>query len=65
MTDDGALERRYRRLLAWYPAEHRRAYGEEMIGVLPAAAPEDSNRPGFAGAFGLIRGGLRAMAGSS
>lgn len=60
MTGEGALERRYRRLLAWYPADHRRTYGEEMIGVLLAASPEDSRRPGLAGAFDLIRGGLRA-----
>ena len=33
-----ALERCYRRLLSWYPAGHRRAYGEEMIGVLLASA---------------------------
>ena len=60
MTGEGALERHYRRLLAWYPAEHRRAYGEEMIGVLMAAAPGGASRPGPAGAFDLIRGGLRA-----
>jgi hypothetical protein len=60
MSGEGTLERRYRRLLAWYPAEHRRAYGEEMIGVLLAAAPDGSIRPGLAGAFDLIRGGLRA-----
>jgi len=60
MTGDAAVERRYRRLLAWYPAEYRRAYGEEMIGVLLAAASGGSGRPGLAGAFDLIRGGLRA-----
>jgi hypothetical protein len=60
MTAERALERRYRRLLAWYPAEYRRAYGEEMIGVLMAAASDGSKRPGLAGAFDLIQGGLRA-----
>jgi hypothetical protein len=60
MTAERALERRYRRLLEWYPAEYRRAYGEEMIGVLMAAASDGSKRPGLAGAFDLIRGGLRA-----
>jgi hypothetical protein len=60
MTGEGALERRYRRLLAWYPVEHRRAYGEEMIGVLMAAAPGGARRPGLAGAADLIRGGLTA-----
>jgi len=28
------LETRYRRLLAWYPAEHRARYADEMLGVL-------------------------------
>jgi hypothetical protein len=60
MTGEGALARRYRRLLAWYPAGHRRAYGEEMIGVLLAAAPDGASRPGPAGTIDLIRGGLRA-----
>jgi hypothetical protein len=60
MNGEAALERRYRRLLAWYPAGHRRAYGEEMIGVLMAAAPGGASRPGPAGTIDLIRGGLRA-----
>src|SRR6266571_5500556 len=60
MTGENALEHRYRRLLAWYPAAHRRAYAEEMIGVLLAAAPDGSSRPGLAGAVDLIRGGLKA-----
>ena len=59
MTGEAALERRYRRLLAWYPAQHRRTYGEEMVGVLLAAAPDGSSRPGSADAANLIRGGLR------
>lgn len=60
MTGETALERRYRRLLAWYPAQYRSAYGEEMIGVLLAAASGGRGRPGLAAAFDLIRGGLRA-----
>jgi hypothetical protein len=60
MNGEAALERRYRRLLAWYPAGHRRAYGEEMIGVLMAAAPGGASRPGPAGTIDLIRGGLQA-----
>ena len=43
--DSAALERRYRRLLAWFPAKHRRVYGEEMIGVLLASAPDGQDRP--------------------
>jgi hypothetical protein len=54
-----ALERRYRRLLAWYPAEHRRVHGEEMIGVLLASAGGGRRRPGLAESLDLIRGGLR------
>jgi hypothetical protein len=60
MNDSLALERRYRRLLAWFPAEHRREYGEEMIGVLLASAPEGRRRPRLADAFDLMTGGLRA-----
>jgi hypothetical protein len=54
----GALERRYRRLLAWYPAEHRRVHGEEMIGVLLASAGSGKRRPGFADTWDLVTGGL-------
>lgn len=53
------LERRYRRLLAWYPAAHRGTYGEEMIGVLLASTPADQDRPSKADALDLIGGGLR------
>lgn len=60
MSDTAALERWYRRLLASYPAEHRRTYGEEMIGVLLASAPEGRRRPGVADVLDLIKGGLRA-----
>jgi hypothetical protein len=60
MNDSLALERRYRRLLAWFPAEHRREYGEEMISVLLASTPEGRRRPRLADAFDLMTGGLRA-----
>jgi hypothetical protein len=59
MTEMPALERRYRRLLAWYPAEHRRLNGEEMIGVLLAGARAGQRRPRPSDALDLIRGGLR------
>jgi hypothetical protein len=32
------LDRRYRRLLALYPKDHRAEHGEEMIGLLLAGA---------------------------
>ena len=36
------LEKRYRRLLALYPKDHRREHAEEMVGVLLAAAGDDA-----------------------
>jgi hypothetical protein len=60
MNDSLVLERRYRRLLAWFPAEHRREYGEEMISVLLSSTPEGRRRPRLADAFDLMTGGLRA-----
>lgn len=59
MTGDRALERRYRRLLAWYPAAHRSSHGEEMIGVLMASAGDGQRAPRPADALDLIAGGLR------
>ncbi len=35
------MERRYRRLLALYPKDHRREHAEEMVGVLLAVAAAD------------------------
>ncbi len=60
MNGSAALERRYRRLLVLFPADHRREYAEEMIGVLLASTPEGRRRPRLADAFDLIAGGLRA-----
>lgn len=60
MNDTAALERWYRRLLTWYPAEHRRAYGEEMIGVLLASAPDGRRHPRLADLADLVKGGLLA-----
>ena len=56
-----ALERRYRRLLAWYPADHRSVYGDEMLGVLMVAASgRGASRPGAAETLNLIRSGSSA-----
>jgi len=60
VNGSAALERRYRRLLVLFPADHRREYAEEMIGVLLASTPEGRRRPRLADAFDLIAGGLRA-----
>jgi hypothetical protein len=59
MTGRGELERRYRRLLAWYPAGHRRDHEEEMLGVLHAAARGGQRWPALADAVNLIWGALR------
>jgi hypothetical protein len=60
MSGVPVLERRYRRLLTWFPTEHRRVYGEEMIGVLLASTPAGQSRPGRAEILDLVGGGLRA-----
>ncbi|MFG1656439.1 hypothetical protein ACGFIY_07920 [Micromonospora chersina] len=54
------LERRYRRLLAVHPWEHRRTYEEEMIAVLLADARPGQTRPGFRDTVDLVGAGLRA-----
>src|SRR5258707_11772722 len=36
-TRDSRMERRYRRLLALYPKDHRREHAQGKVGVLPAA----------------------------
>ena len=56
---DGSLERGYRRLLAFYPAEYRRVHAEEMLAVLMTAAPDGQRRPGLAETADLIAGALR------
>jgi hypothetical protein len=56
---DAILERRYRRLLTCYPVEHRRVYGEEMIGVLIASTPNGQRRPDLADTLNMFGGGLR------
>ncbi|GIF36435.1 hypothetical protein [Actinoplanes xinjiangensis] len=57
------LERRYRRLMRVYPAGHRAAYEEEMIGVLLSGAPPGRRFPAPADAMDLIRAGLTARLG--
>jgi hypothetical protein len=52
------LENRYRRLLRWYPVDHRRVHEEEMLGVLLAAAGPERTRPSVRDALDLVRGGL-------
>ena len=59
LTDDSRLERGYRRLLALYPARHRRVHEDEMLAVLMTAAAEGQHRPGLAETADLIIGALR------
>jgi hypothetical protein len=59
---DSTLERRYRRLLAWYPAAFRREREEEILAVLLASSPDGQRRPRLAESLDLIRSaiGIRA-----
>jgi hypothetical protein len=53
------LEDRYRRLLAWYPADHRLGHEQEMLGVLLAGARPGQTRPSGADVYDLLRGAVR------
>jgi hypothetical protein len=55
-----ALERRYKRLLAWYPASHRARYEQEMLGVLMEGAGPERTHPTLSEWFDLGRGALLA-----
>ncbi|SCE92114.1 hypothetical protein [Micromonospora mirobrigensis] len=52
------LERRYRRLLAVYPWQHRRVYEEEMLAVLLAGARPGQRRPAAADVRNLLVAGV-------
>ncbi len=58
MTGSSHLDRRYRRLLAWYPAAFRREHEAEMLGVLMDGARDGQRRAGLADTADLIRGAL-------
>ncbi len=58
MTESAALERRYRRLLAWYPRESRREQEDEMVAVLMAGARKGQRRPGLRETADVIRSAL-------
>jgi hypothetical protein len=58
MSGSEDLERRYGRLLAWYPAAFRREHEAEMLCVLMDSARDGQQRVGLADAADLIRGGL-------
>ncbi|BCY14747.1 hypothetical protein [Actinoplanes sp. L3-i22] len=52
------LESRYRRLLRFYPADHRAVYEEEILGVLLAGSPPGRRFPSPADAVDLLRSAL-------
>jgi hypothetical protein len=58
MSERPELERRYRKLVIWFPAEHRLVHGDEVTGVLMAGAPPDRTRPGIGETLDLIRGAM-------
>ncbi|MEV8637406.1 hypothetical protein AB0395_37780 [Streptosporangium sp. NPDC051023] len=53
------LEDRYRRLLAFYPREHRARHGEEMVGVMLATAGAERRRPDPGDVLDIVKGGLQ------
>lgn len=57
-TGPTSLERRYRRLLAWYPRAWRRQNEEEILAVLMTCAQDGQTRPGLATSADLIRSAL-------
>ncbi|MGB3439686.1 MAG: hypothetical protein WBA97_13140 [Actinophytocola sp.] len=57
MNEPTNLADRYRRLLAWYPKDHRERHGEEMLGVLLAGAGE-RDRPSRKETADLVRGAV-------
>ncbi|HEV7708999.1 MAG TPA: hypothetical protein VGP16_12455 [Asanoa sp.] len=59
------LEKRYQRLLAWYPWSHRRVYEDEMLAVLVTGARPGQRWPSLGEAANLVASGLRARAGAA
>jgi hypothetical protein len=59
-----ALERRYRRLLAWYPADYRAANEQDMLGVALARYELGRRWPDVGEAVNLIASGVRARLGA-
>jgi hypothetical protein len=54
VSDATQLERRYRRLLAFYPDAFRREHEQEMLTVLIAGAGEGQRRPSLDEAIDLV-----------
>jgi hypothetical protein len=54
VSDLTQLERRYQRLLAFYPEAFRREHEQEMLSVLIAGASEGQRRPSWGEAIDLV-----------
>jgi hypothetical protein len=59
MNDTTALEREYRRILAWYPRSFRTDSEDEILAVLLDTAADGQTRVGLPEAWDLIRGAVR------
>jgi len=58
MTDSTRLERRYRRLLAFYPKAYRREHEDEILAVLMTTAAAGQKRPRLAESANLLRSAI-------
>jgi hypothetical protein len=58
MSGSAVLERRYRRLLAWYPRSFRCEQEDEMLAVLMAGARQGQQRPGLLETSDVLRSAL-------
>lgn len=59
-----ALERRYRRLLVWYPAGYRVANADEMLGVALARSADGRRWPDPGEAVSLVLSGIKQRLGA-
>ena len=59
------LERRYRRLLRFYPARYRAERADEILGTLLESATPEQRRPGVRESAALAASGVRARAASN
>jgi hypothetical protein len=55
MNESAELERRYRRLVAWYPRAFRREHEQEILSVLMDSVREGQRRPGLLESADLIK----------
>jgi hypothetical protein len=58
MSEPSAVERGYRRLLAWYPRSFRDEQEDEMLAVLMAGARPGQRRPGLLETADLVSGAV-------